>query len=670
MKLCVSTLVLVTLFISVAAIPAGATSPNIVMSQLYLGANINTSVPNFPYVELFNLSSVTVNLQGWSLQYADESANQWTVFPLSGSIAPGQYYLIRLSGSGASANFPTDLTIALALPRARGKIAIVTDSTALGAGCPVDDRIVDRLGYGNTACYESQPQVLPDEALPLAQLRKDGGCRDNDHNVTDFSAVTPLPRNTNSPRNVCTTSSTVGTRAISIVSNGATSFQSTGTAANIRLGYSRVQTDTGSSPAGVAIFGLRQSGTLVTETGVAAVRPLMTAFGYVEIAGPVNTGLAIANPNNTDVTIDYTITDSNNVQNQIDGEIVIGANTQLSRFLTESPYSSRAITGTIVITASAPVAITILRGFTNERGEFLVSTLPVIEMPIQLTTTPAYLPHFAVGGGWRTEVILVNPIDTQISGTVAFFDGSGNPVTVPIGSVTLNTVDYQLQGRRTLKFVLPNTGTTIQSGSVRVVPVAGAATTPILLGVFSFTKSNVRVSEAALLGITGTQFRTYSENSGTPGTTGAILSGLAIANAEGTTIAINLEAFRLDGTSTGQTASITLPVGGKTARFSNEIFPSLPSNFRGVIKFTASGNVSVAGLRGRYNERGDFLITTVPLSPELVSGTTTEVVFPHLVDGAGYTTQFILFSTTKDQGATGSATMRSIGGQRLDLTLQ
>jgi Lamin Tail Domain len=663
-------LALMILFIAVLAVPAEATSPNIVISQLYLGSSFSPTLPTYPYVELFNLGSVTVNLQGWTLQYAEESANSWTPYSLSGSIAPGQYYLIRLSGSAATPNPLPDVTIGLALPRARGKIAIVTDSTPVGAGCPVEERIVDRLGYGTTACYESQPQILPGEVAPLAQVRKNGGCTDTDQNAVDFSPVTPLPRNTTSPRNVCNNSSSVGTRALSIASNGGTSFQTTGTGADIRLGYSRVQTDTGSTPAGVAIFGLRQSGTLVTETGVSAVRPLTNGFGYVEIAGSINTGLAIANPNNQDVTIDYTITDSNSVQNQIDGEIIIGANTQLSRFLTEIPYAVRAITGTIVFTASAPVGVTILRGFTNERGEFLVSTLPVVEMPITLTSLPAYLPHFAVGGGWRTEVILLNPVDATISGTLAFFDGSGNPVTVPIGSVTLSTVDYTLPGRRTLKFVLPNTGTAIQSGAVRVTPISGGVKTPIVLGVFSFTRSNVRVSEAAMLGITGTQFRTYIENSGTAGATGAILSGLAIANADGATNAIALEAFRLDGTSTNQTALITLAVGGKTASFSNEIFPSLPANFRGIVKFTSSGPVSVAGLRGRYNERGDFLITTVPLSPERTSTSTVEVVFPHLVDGAGYTTQFVLFSTTTDQGETGTATMRSIGGQRLDLTLQ
>ncbi len=173
-----------------------------------------------------------------------------------------------------------------------------------------------------------------------------------------------------------------------------------------------------------------------------------------------------------------------------------------------------------------------------------------------------------------------------------------------------------------------------------------------------------------MTGLRGTQFRTYIENSGTPGTTGSILSGLALSNADAVAVAVNLEAFRLDGTSTGQTALITLPVGGKSAKFSNEIFPSLPANFKGVVKFTANGTITVAGLRGRYNERGDFLITTVPLSSELTTSSTSEVVFPHLVDGGGYTTQFVLFSSTTDQGATGTATMRSIGGQRLDLTLQ
>jgi len=389
----------------------------------------------------------------------------------------------------------------------------------------------------------------------------------------------------------------------------------------------------------------------------------------VEIGGATNTGIAIANTNNESVTIDYVIADSNNVQGFIDGSVTIAANTQLARFLNELPYAVKAITGTLSFTASAPIAITALRGFTNERGEFLVSTLPVVEGPVTTSTLPAYLPHFAVGGGWRTEIVLLNTIDTTSTGTIAFFDVSGNPMTVPIGTVTASTVDYSVPAKRTLKFVLPNTSSTIQIGSARITPASGDKT-PLPLGIFSFTKNNVRVSEATVTGLQGTQFRTYVENSGTAGTTGAILSGLAIASADASSATVTLEAFRLDGTSTNLTASLTIPVGGKTAKFSNELFPSLPSTFKGVVKITSSSTISVAGIRGRYNERGDFLITTVPLSTQLSAGSASEVVFPHIAEGGGYTTQFVLFNAVADRALSGTVLFRTTGGQRLDLTVQ
>ena len=59
----------------------------------------------------------------------------------------------------------------------------------------------------------------------------------------------------------------------------------------------------------------------------------------------------------------------------------------------------------------------------------------------------------------------------------------------------------------------------------------------------------------------------------------------------------------------------------------------------------------MSGLRGRYNERGDFLITTTPPWNEATELASSEIDFPHIVRGAGYTTQLLLLST----GSTGSA---------------
>jgi len=46
------------------------------------------------------------------------------------------------------------------------------------------------------------------------------------------------------------------------------------------------------------------------------------------------------------------------------------------------------------------------------------------------------------------------------------------------------------------------------------------------------------------------------------------------------------------------------------------------------------------------------------------------VMFPHIVDSGGYTTQVILLDVVSGQTSTGTMRFRTIGGQPLDLTLQ
>jgi len=124
------------------------------------------------------------------------------------------------------------------------------------------------------------------------------------------------------------------------------------------------------------------------------------------------------------------------------------------------------------------------------------------------------------------------------------------------------------------------------------------------------------------------------------------------------------------GTGDSDSCSLSIPVGGKIAKFASELFPSLPSSFQGVVRVTASSAVSVIGLRGRTNERFDFLITTVPPIEEINLGSSAEVVFPHFVDSGGYTTQFILLNGVTGQTSLGTVLFRTIGGQRLDLLVQ
>jgi hypothetical protein len=57
-------------------------------------------------------------------------------------------------------------------------------------------------------------------------------------------------------------------------------------------------------------------------------------------------------------------------------------------------------------------------------------------------------------------------------------------------------------------------------------------------------------------------------------------------------------------------------------------------------------------LRGRYNERGDFLITTTPAIPEDTVPDLEPLYIPHIVNGGGYTTQFVMFRATAQSTGT------------------
>ncbi len=198
---------------------------------------------------------------------------------------------------------------------------------------------------------------------------------------------------------------------------GGTSLMTAGTAASTSVGYARIQPNTGSTtPSGLAIFGFRQNNILVSETGVPASLPLNSGRIYAEVAGAVDTGIAIANPNNSTATIRFFFTDT--AGNDLgSGSTMIAANGQLAKFLDQAPFNGPpSFQGTFSFTSDVPVGVIALRGLTNERSEFLMSTLPVIDTTAPPGSGTVVVPHFADGGGWVTQILLVNPTDNPMTG--------------------------------------------------------------------------------------------------------------------------------------------------------------------------------------------------------------------------------------------------------------
>jgi len=82
----------------------------------------------------------------------------------------------------------------------------------------------------------------------------------------------------------------------------------------------------------------------------------------------------------------------------------------------------------------------------------------------------------------------------------------------------------------------------------------------------------------------------------------------------------------------------------------------------------AGSSIAVSGLRARYNERQDFLVTAFP-SADNASPGSSELIFPQVVDSSGYSTQFVLMGVSGAQSS-GNLQFTSGTGQPLGLMMR
>jgi len=473
--------------------------------------------------------------------------------------------------------------------------------------------------------------------------------------------------------------------SFSFPDRGGVSLTAPGASSTLGVGSAQIN-QTAAVAAGFAIFGFRQNGVLVTEATVPAASLVNEGRIYAEIGGGVDTGVAIANSNNQAVDIAFYFTDSAGTEFGA-SVLTLPPNGQIAQFLSQAPFnggSGLIGTFTFFTLRSDPdvkVGAIALRGFTNERGEFLLTTLPIAPVGQRGLFGGDILPQFASGGGWTTQVVLVNPTAAEEAGTISFIDQTGAPSSIASENGSGAGFNYRIAAKSAWRLRTSNAGA-LHSGSVRIRSSNGVDDIPAGFLIFSFQAGSVTVS-AAGVPPTGpaTATRLFVEASGqfVSGQPGSLQTGIAISNAGSTDpVHVSFDLTALDGTSTGVLGALDIPAGGQSAKFLYEIpgFAALPASFQGVLRISSpSTPISVTGIRGRYNERGDFLLTTVPAVNENdqyfnLALRYSGFVFPDFVDGAGYTTQFVLFSGWTTGTVNGTLAFFNQAGNAFALTLQ
>ncbi|TFW18992.1 ExeM/NucH family extracellular endonuclease [Duganella callida] len=195
--------VLAAALLSALSVPAFAADSALVISQVYGGGGNGGAKYTNDFIELFNRGGSVVDLNGLSVQYASAAGSSWQVTKLGNvKLQPGQYYLVQEAvGAGGTDPLPTaDASGTIAMSATAGKVALVNGTGALSGTAPTAG-VLDFIGFGGANFAEGT--ATPVLSNTTGALRANGGCTDSDNNASDFSIVTPAPRNSASALNVC-----------------------------------------------------------------------------------------------------------------------------------------------------------------------------------------------------------------------------------------------------------------------------------------------------------------------------------------------------------------------------------------------------------------------------------------------------------------------------------
>jgi hypothetical protein len=382
------------------------------------------------------------------------------------------------------------------------------------------------------------------------------------------------------------------------------------------------------------------------RTGVTAI-PGRSESGAIDI----NTGLSVVNLGSATANVSYTLrtlggyTLANGQGTITKGNHIACFINQLQQvagttFSLPPGFERNTQFGTLEISSDQPLSIVALRMTSNQRGDVLYTTTPVADMTQALTSTPIFFPQFADGGGYTTSLALLNTSSQTETGSLQILDSTGNPLLVnQFGGSPNSTFQYSIPAGGAYRFQSDGLPATANVGWVRIIPDTSSMT-PVGSGIFGYNPTNILVSESGIpSSVSTTHARVYVDLSGGHNV------GLAIANIGSTSASITVNAYQTDGASGAGTSWGALPLVpyGQTAKFADQLIEKLPTGYRGVLEISSATPFAALTIRSLNNERSDFLMTAFPIA-DTDQTAPTPVVFPHLADGGGYVTEFILIS--------------------------
>jgi hypothetical protein len=424
-------------------------------------------------------------------------------------------------------------------------------------------------------------------------------------------------------------------------------------------GYARLFVTSGSTPYGTAIFSYKQNGITLSETGVPVSPSTNHARVFIDyrlhvpaIPGrpdsgtvDINTGIGLVNYGSNVAGIAYTLMDtSGSVIATGHGALSAGSHVAkfIDQFTTIAPdfiLPDSFQFATLDIVSDQPLSVLAVRMTMNQRHEPIFTTTPVADMSQSFTTDPVFFPQLADGGGFVTSLFLLNTSSSTEQGTIQIFDNSGQPLAVkPAGSTAESSFQYSILPGGIYRLQTDGASTIQKVGWIRVTP-SNLNHAPAGSAIFGYNPANILLTESGVPAAISTRHARIhvdlTQNHNT---------GLAIANLSEASADITVQAYwETQAVTIGTSPGLQLPANGHAGIFATQLVSGLYNYHPYILDISANTPFAAMTLRSLYNERGDYLMTAFPIA-YMDQAAPAPILFPHIADGGGYATEFILLS--------------------------
>lgn len=409
-------------------------------------------------------------------------------------------------------------------------------------------------------------------------------------------------------------------------------------------GVARIDAESGAVPMGVVIYSHSQQTVdprserhtrhVTSEAAVSPSEPTRRATIAVDGAEDRAHALYIYNAENRDAELTFVLRDGNGVtKHRSQGAIPAGEQIE---FELESLVTLEDET-TLELSSNVPVAVAAFRLRDNGSGTFLMMPLPMTTVTAASERTT--IPDFINGGGYRSEIVLINPTDAVMEGTVIFHSSNGE--REPLG--TRSDISPYLIPPRSSQTVASDGAGPIQRGYAVVEPRTGG--TPHAFALVESRSGGVPVSESRVDGVYATSSLFGIDLRPRLIRHGAIDTHVIVVNSGPEPANVSLRLGE-------QVSEFTLASGNQAVRSLRELFGE---EAHGILELESDAAMTIAARQIVANIRTEIIETELP---PLAFGSH----FPFVGNGQGISTEF-RFANVSSRPAEGELEFISPDGE-------